>query len=134
MRIETVDAVSDELSSTIISPEWAEVCRGYDLANLSDVVWVLRDDADSPVFVVGVFKFAMVGLMPTMWIMVCKDFYKSPFKNLRELRELINVPLNIYKKLEGRVNKKNTIAHKFIRFVGFVPEFETENEIIYRLG
>ena len=133
LKIEIAEEIGDELKNCIISKEWKDICANFDLAELSDVVWVLRNNRGDPIFIIGVFQFSMVGLPPTLWLLLCEQFEERPIKYLREVRELINVPVNVYGRVEARVYKNNIEAQKFIGYLGFEAVRETDKEIVYRM-
>ncbi len=95
-----------------------EAGRAY-LAKNSDKLWVVRRGANENLLVAGIYRPALIGYTPELYMLVCEAFRTNIRRNLLETKELVKDLLALFPHVIVQIDADYLVGQKFAEFMGF---------------
>lgn len=81
-------------------------------------VWVVHDEDNHTLMVVGVSRPSQVGV-PELWMLMADWFSADLFHNFRQVKLLMQDLLDLYPWVKVRVDAKSPNGQRFVKLLGF---------------
>lgn len=92
------------------------------LARNSDRIWVVRNAQEQDLLIAGIYRPALIGQPPELYLLVCEAFKRNLRRNLLETRELVKGLLLDFPHVIVQIDAHFPVGQKFAEFMGFVSQ------------
>lgn len=92
--------------------------RAY-LARNSERIWVVRNAAGDDLLIAGIYRPALIGHIPELYLLVCEAFKRNLRHNLVGTRELVKELMRDFPHVMVQIDARYPVGQRFAEFMGF---------------